>query len=64
MDKALALPEKRTEILYSRVTAQNKNFVIKLAEKEGISEAALVDHILATFRKAHAGNKKRPRRSS
>lgn len=55
------LAPKRSEILYSRVTLQNKKYVKKLAEKEDRSEAAIVDFIIDHFRKSHASNRKKLR---
>jgi hypothetical protein len=58
----LAPPKKRTEILYSRVTTQNKRFISKLAEEKQILESALVDHMIDKFREAQNSgrNKKKP----
>ena len=41
---------KRTEILYSRITAANKAFVTYSAETQGVSESALVNYILTVVR--------------
>ncbi len=60
IETGMALPSKRTEILYTRITERNKKFVRKLAEKQSISESALVDYIIDKFRKDHACNKKKP----
>lgn len=62
MDFTKAVPEKRHEVLYVRVKATNKQFIIDLAEYEGISESALVDNLLTIFREQNAGFKKKPKR--
>lgn len=58
------LPEKRTEILYSRITPKNKKFISSTAKQRDVSESVLVDHILDHFREQNAGVKKKARRSS
>lgn len=60
----LELPEKRSDILYSRITAVNKEFLVKAADKKGVSESVLVNHILTIYRTKNAGNKKKPRRDN
>ena len=59
MEDTLALPEKRTEILYCRVSPTNKSFISKAAKTRDVSESTLVEHILTIFRENHA-SKKRP----
>ncbi len=58
------IPVKRTEILYSRIKKQNKQFIKKEAKKAGISEAEYVDYVFDAFRLTDAGNKKKSRKSS
>lgn len=53
------LPQKRTEILYSRVTKKNKKFIQALARKEDRSEAELVDYIIDLYRRGNASNTKK-----
>lgn len=64
MQKAEKLPEKRSDILYSRITPLNKVFLQKMADKEEISESVLVNHILDLFRTKNAGDKKKSRGSA
>lgn len=52
-------PERRDSILYTRITETNKRFIVDLAEREEVSESALVDHIIMLFRTAHAGDNKK-----
>jgi len=47
----VALPDKRTQVLFSRVTETNKMFVSNMAEKKGVSESMYVDYLLTRFRK-------------
>lgn len=58
------LPEKRTEILYSRITPVNKQFIEGVAEAENVSESALVNHLLNLAREQNARNPKKSLRSS
>ena len=58
------IPERRDSILYTRVTAENKKFIEELSEFEGVSESALVDHILMLFRTSYAGNTKKQTRGT
>lgn len=55
----LAMPEKRDVILYTRVTQENKRFLEDLAEKEEVSQAALIEHIINCYK--NASNKRKPR---
>ena len=57
----LSIPAKRTEVLYSRVTSQNKKFIQRIAGRQEVSESALVDFILESFRKNYDSNKKKSR---
>lgn len=59
-----SLPEKRTEVLFSRITPVNKKFLQDTSEKKDISESILVDHIVTLFREKNAGIKKKPGRSA
>jgi len=52
-----AIPAKRNVVLYARVTEKNKTFLAKAAKKEGVSESALVDHVLDWYR--NASNKRK-----
>lgn len=58
-EAAVRLPERRTAVLYSRITPVNKKFLAAMAERRGVSEAALVNHILAMFRKQNVGDRKK-----
>lgn len=57
----MKLPEKRKDILYSRITSTNKEFLQMLADREQISESALVNHIIDFFRE-HAEVKKQKKK--
>ena len=59
MQEATVLPEKRTDILYSRITPVNKEFLAQAAEFKGVSESVLVNHILTIFRQKNASYKKK-----
>jgi len=61
MNEATMLPEKRTDILFSRITRENKRFLEKAADHKGVSEAVLVDHILTIFRTKNVSDKKKSR---
>lgn len=62
--KDLGMPEKRTEVLYSRISPTNKKFLSKVAKQQKVSESAMVDHILDMFREQNAGNKRTTRKRS
>lgn len=64
MEAVTKLPEKRTEVLYSRITPRNKKFIVRTAKQRDVSESVLIDHILDHFREQNAGDEKKSRRSS
>lgn len=66
MNARPTLPEKRTDVLFSRITKSNKNFVVKMSEERDVSEAVFVDWLITRYRKldARAGNAKKSRRSA
>jgi len=61
---SLQLPEKRTDILYSRITSRNKKFLVEYADSLEVSESVLINHILDCFVENNAGNPKKPRRNA
>ena len=65
MSESVLLPEKRTAVLYSRISQANKDFIIALSKKRDVSEAVVVDWLLSKARKAErAGDAKKSRRSA
>lgn len=60
----VALPEKRTAVLYSRISQQNKDFIIALSKKRDVSEAVAVDWLLTKARKAERGSEGKKRKSA
>lgn len=56
----LNTPVKRDQVLYTRISKANKEFVKRLAKREDVSEALVVDSILGKYRQENAGNKKKP----
>ena len=49
----VTLPEKRSEVLFCRVTAHNKEFVAERAQARGVSESVYLDYLLTRFREQH-----------
>ena len=55
----MSLPEKRDAILYVRIKPVNKEFVEDLADRQEVSEALVVDHIIEEYKNDARNKKKR-----
>lgn len=54
-------PEKRSEVLYARVSEQNKKYVERESQKLGVSEALFVDALIDDMRKKAKNGKSKTR---
>ena len=64
MEISEKIPEKRSEILYSRISLKNKKFISATAKKKDISESVLVEYILDCFRETNVSNQRKSRKSN
>lgn len=53
----MVLPEKKTDVLYVRITPTNYKYITNASEKSDVSKSSFVDHLINVFRRNDRTNK-------